>query len=213
MSDKQKEQAAVQAIDYIKDDTTIGVGTGSTVNFFIDALSHVKNRINAAVSSSLDTEKRLKALGIPVIDMNAADDISLYVDGADEVNHHKQMIKGGGGALTREKIIAAAAKQFVCIVDESKVVKKLGEFPVAIEVIPMARSYVARELVILGGSPEYREGFKTDNGNIILDLYQLNINEPIMLEEKINNITGVVCHGLFAKHRADVVLVGSDKLD
>lgn len=213
MSDKQKEQAAIQAIDYIKDDSTIGVGTGSTVNFFIDALSHVKNRINAAVASSIETEKRLKALGIPVIEMNAADDISLYVDGADEVNHHKQMIKGGGGALTREKIIASAAKQFVCIVDDSKVVKKLGTFPIAIEVIPMARSFVARELVILGGSPEYREGFKTDNGNIILDLYQLNINEPMLVEETLNNITGIVCHGLFAKRTADVVLVGSDQLD
>lgn len=213
MSDKQKEQAAIQAIDYIKEDSTIGVGTGSTVNFFIDALSHVKSRINAAVASSIETEKRLKALGIPVIDMNAADDISLYVDGADEVNHHKQMIKGGGGALTREKIIASAAKQFVCIVDDSKVVKKLGTFPIAIEVIPMARSFVARELVILGGSPEYREGFKTDNGNIILDLYQLNINEPMLIEETLNNITGIVCHGLFAKRTADVVLVGSDQLD
>lgn len=213
MSDKQKEQAAIQAIDYIKEDCTIGVGTGSTVNFFIDALQHVKNRINAAVASSIETEKRLKALGIPVIDMNAADDIALYVDGADEVTHHKQMIKGGGGALTREKIIAAAAKQFVCIVDDSKVVKQLGVFPVAVEVIPMARSYVARELVILGGSPEYREAYTTDNGNIILDLHQLTINEPILMEEKLNNITGVVCHGLFAKRAADVVLVGSDKLD
>lgn len=213
MSDKQKEQAAIQAIDYIKEDVTVGVGTGSTVNFFIDALEHVKHRINAAVASSIASEKRLKSLGIPVVDLNVANEIHVYVDGADEVSHHRQMIKGGGGALTREKIIAAASNQFVCIVDESKVVKKLGAFPVAVEVIPMARSYVARELVILGGSPEYREGFTTDNGNIILDVYQLTINEPLLLEEKINNITGVVCHGLFAKRSADVVLVGNDILD
>jgi ribose 5-phosphate isomerase A len=212
MSSQQKEQAAVQAIDYIKEDVTIGVGTGSTVNIFIDALQHVKNRIKAAVASSIETEKRLKALGIPVIDLNVADEVAVYIDGADEVTHHKQMIKGGGGALTREKIIASASKQFVCIVDESKVVKKLGAFPLAIEVIPMARSYVARELVILGGSPEYREGYLTDNGNIILDLYHCNLNEPLMMEEKLNNITGVVCHGLFAKCAADVVLVGNDKL-
>lgn len=213
MNNQQKEQAAIQAIDYVKDGVTIGVGTGSTVNFFIDALEHVKNRIEAAVASSIETEKRLKAHGIPVIDMNVADEIAVYIDGADEVNHHKQMIKGGGGALTREKIIAAAAKQFVCIIDDTKMVKKLGAFPVAVEVIPMARSYVARELVILGGSPEYREGFVTDNGNIILDVYQLNINEPLLIEEKINNITGVVCHGLFAKRPADVVLVGQGQLN
>ena len=212
MSEKQKQQAAIKAIDYIEDDAIVGVGTGSTVNFFIDALANIKHRINAAVASSLASEKRLKAHNIPVIDLNVAHEVNIYIDGADEITHHKQMIKGGGGALTREKIVAQVAKQFICIVDDSKVVSRLGEFPLAIEVIPMARSLVARELVILGGSPEYREGFTTDNGNIILDVYQLTIDEPIMLEEKLNNITGVVCHGLFAKRGADKVLVGGELL-
>jgi len=189
----------------------IGVGSGSTVHHFIDALASIKDRIIGAVSSSEESANRLKALSIPVLDLNSVGEVPLYVDGADEVNLAKQMIKGGGAALTREKIVAAASKKFVCIVDESKVVDLLGEFPVAVEVIPMARSYVAREIVLLGGDPEYREGCVTDNGNNILDVYNLKILEPRVIEEKLKNITGVIENGVFAKRTADVVIVGSDK--
>jgi ribose 5-phosphate isomerase A len=207
--DDLKRAAAEAAISFIDDEMIIGVGSGSTVNFFIDALVKVKNKLEGAVASSKATAERLKAIGIPVFDLNSVSSLPLYVDGADEINAYLQMIKGGGGALTREKIIAAAARKFVCIADESKRVGILGKFPLGIEVIPMARSYVAREIVKLGGDPVYREGFVTDNGNIILDVFNLTIMEPIKLEQQINNITGVVCNGLFAMRPADVLLLAT----
>lgn len=205
-----KVQAAKAAVAYLDDDIIIGVGTGSTVNYFIDELAAIKHRIDACVASSKATEARLRAVGIPVIDLNAASDLPIYIDGADEVNEQHEMIKGGGGALTREKIIATVARQFICIVDESKVVKHLGAFPLSVEVIPMARSFVARELVKLGGDPEYREGFTTDNGNVILDVYNLKITKATALEEAIKLIPGVIDNGLFAKRLADKVLVASE---
>jgi ribose 5-phosphate isomerase A len=205
-----KANAAKAALAYLDDNMIIGVGTGSTVNYFIDELASIKHRIDACVPSSKETETRLRAAGIPIIDLNAASDLPIFVDGADEVNVRHEMIKGGGGALTREKIIATVARQFICIVDESKVVKHLGDFPVAVEVIPMARSFVARELVKLGGDPEYREGFITDNGNIILRVYNLKIIAATALEEAIKLIPGVVENGLFAKRLADKVLVASE---
>lgn len=204
-----KKAAAMAAVQYIKDDMIIGVGSGSTVHYFIDALATVKSRIEGAVASSEESARRLKALSIPLLDLNTAGELQLYVDGADEVNTAMQMVKGGGGALTREKIIATASKKFVCIVDESKVTDLLGEFPVAVEVIPMARSYVARQIVLLGGDPIYREGFMTDNGNVILDVHNLKVLDPRLMEEKLKAITGVVENGIFAKRTADVVLVGS----
>lgn len=210
MSDTLKRQAAIAALTYIKDEMVLGVGTGSTTNFFIDALAEYKNRIEVAVASSDETEKRLKAIGIPVTAMTSVNSIDLYVDGADEVNPYKQLIKGGGGALTREKIIAYNAKQFICIVDQTKHVDILGTFPLPIEVIPMARSTVARAIVKLGGSPEYRENFVTDNGNIILDVRGLTIMKPIELEGQLNQIPGVVCNGLFAQKTPDVVLIAHD---
>lgn len=203
-----KKAAAYAALKFIREDMVIGVGSGSTVHYFIDALKEVKGRIEAAVASSDETARRLQALSIPVIDLNAAGEIPLYVDGADEVNDNRQMIKGGGGALTREKIIATAAKKMICIVDDTKVVDLLGQFPVAVEVIPMARSMVARQIVLLGGDPVYREGFITDNGNMILDVYNLKLLDPRMVEEKIKALTGVVECGIFAKRLADVVLIG-----
>ena len=206
--DELKKQVAMAAVKEIEPQTILGVGTGSTVNFFIDALESRKHDIVGAVPSSVATEKRLKAIGIPILDINDGI-ISLYVDGADECNHHCQLIKGGGGALTREKIVAAHSKKFVCIIDEAKYVLQLGEFPLPIEVIPMARSYVAREMVKMGGDPVYRENFVTDNGNQIIDVYSLKITTPIALEESINNITGVVCNGLFAKRGADKVLIAT----
>jgi ribose 5-phosphate isomerase A len=202
-----KQQAAKAALAYVKEDMIVGVGTGSTVNYFIDELAKIKHRIDACVASSKATEARLRAAGIPVIDLNSAGDLPLYVDGADEVNHRHELIKGGGGALTREKIIASVAHQFVCIVDESKVVNRLGSFPLAVEVLPIARSYVARQLIKLGGDPAYREGFITDNGNIILDIYNLDILNAVALEESIKLIPGVVENGIFAKRLADHVLV------
>lgn len=202
-----KINVAKEAISYIDDDMTIGVGTGSTVNCFIDELAKIKHRIDACIASSDATEKRLRDAGIPIIALNAASSIPLYFDGADEVNARCEMIKGGGGALTREKILACAATKFICMVDESKLVNRLGQFPVAVEVIPMARSYVARELVKLGGSPQYREGFITDNGNIILDVFNLDIQVPATLEEAINQITGVVENGIFARRPANLVLI------
>ncbi|HCU5990197.1 TPA: ribose-5-phosphate isomerase RpiA [Legionella pneumophila] len=204
-----KIKAAKAAITYIEDDMVIGVGTGSTVNFFIKELATIKHKIEACVASSKATEALLRAEGIPVIDLNSVQDLPVYVDGADEVNERGEMIKGGGGALTREKIVANVATQFICIVDESKVVKRLGEFPVAVEVIPMARSFVARQIVKLGGDPEYREGFVTDNGNIILDVFNLNFSTPMALEDSLNVIPGVVENGVFAKRLADKVLVAS----
>jgi ribose 5-phosphate isomerase A len=202
---KAVAEAAIKEIDF---EGIIGIGTGSTVNFFIDALAAHKSKITATVPSSKETEKRLREHGIPVVDINAGP-MTFYVDGADECNHHCQLIKGGGGALTREKILAAVAQKFICIIDASKKVLQLGEFPLPIEVIPMARSYVARQIVKLGGDPVYREDFITDNGNQILDVHHLNIMQPIALEETLNNITGVVCNGLFAKRGADKVLIAT----
>ncbi|MGX5175542.1 ribose-5-phosphate isomerase RpiA [Aliikangiella sp. IMCC44653] len=206
-----KIDAAKAALKYIVDGEIIGIGTGSTVNCFIDLLAQHKHRIKAAVSSSEASTVKLKALGIDVIDLNEAADIPVYIDGADEANQSLDLIKGGGGALTREKIIAAVAQKFVCIADESKYVKTLGEFPLPVEVIPMARSYVARELVKLGGDPVYRHGFQTDNGNVILDVHNLAITQPKILEAEINQITGVVTNGLFARRAADhLILATSD---
>lgn len=202
-----KIKAAQAAIEYIKDDSIIGVGSGSTVDCFIDELAKIKHRIEACVASSVNTEKRLREHGLPVIELNVAGILPIYIDGADEVNAYREMIKGGGGALTREKILASASREFICIVDESKVVKRLGTFPLAVEVLPIARSFVARELVKLGGSPEYREGFQTDNGNCILDVYHLDIQTPLKLEDTINQIPGVVENGLFIRRPADCVLI------
>lgn len=204
-----KKLAAEAAIKYVEDDMIVGVGTGSTVEFFIQALGKIKQRIEGAVASSVDTANKLKALSIPLIDLNSVSSLPLYVDGADEVNPSRQMIKGGGGALTREKIIATVAKKFICIADASKRVDILGDFPIAVEVIPMARSYVARQMVLLGGDPVYREGFVTDNGNVILDVYNMKLLEPKSVEEKIKSIVGVVESGIFARRTADVVLLGS----
>ena len=206
--DELKQQVAKAAIEYVKGESIIGVGTGSTVNFFIDLLEDIKGNIDAAVSSSIVTTKRLEKIGIRVIELSEVDQIGVYVDGADEVNPQKKMIKGGGGALTREKIVAAVSKKFVCIVDDSKCVDVMGKFPLPIEVIPMSRSYVARELVKLGGQPVWRENYITDNGCEIIDVHNLNIMEPMALEKTINNIAGVVTVGLFALRDADVVLVG-----
>ena len=208
--DALKKQVAEAALRFVPEGEIIGVGTGSTANFFIDGLASLKDRIKGAVASSEATAERLKQHGIQVFSLNDVGNLPVYVDGADEVNSHREMIKGGGGALTREKIVAAAAREFICIVDASKQVKRLGAFPLPVEVIPMARSYVARKLVALGGQPEYREGFVTDNGNIILDVHNLDITNPIELETTLNNIVGVVTNGLFAKRPADVVLVGEN---
>ena len=199
------------ALKYISNDIFVGVGSGSTVNYFIDALATIKSKIKGAVAASIETENKLKTLGIPVYDLNSVDSLPIYIDGADEFNAFKYLVKGGGGALTREKIIAASAKEFICIADESKEVKTLGKFPVAIEVIPMARGLVGRALMKLGAQPEYRSGFKTDNGNIILDVYQLDLSNPVKMEETINNITGVVCNGIFAKRAADKILVANQQ--
>lgn len=206
-----KIKAAQSALQFIEDNMIIGVGTGSTVNFFINELAAIKHRIDACVASSRATEKLLRAAGIPVIDLNAAGELPLYIDGADEVTAQGQMIKGGGGALTREKIVAHVADQFICIVDETKLVNQLGNFPVAVEVIPMARSFVARQLVALGGDPEYREGFITDNGNLILDVFNLPMSSLIELEDSINIIPGVVENGVFARRLADKILVASEQ--
>jgi ribose 5-phosphate isomerase A len=206
-AEDRKKKAAEAAMEYVKDTSIVGVGTGSTVNHFIDALAAIKGRIEGAVSSSEASAKRLKERGIPVLDLNSAGDIPIYVDGADEANRHLQLIKGGGGALTREKIVAAASRRFVCIADDSKLKDVLGAFPLPVEVIPMARSYVARQLVKLGGQPEWRQGFVTDNGNHILDVHNLKILDPPKMEAEIGGIAGVVCVGLFAKRPADVLLI------
>lgn len=207
--DEMKKAAAIKALEFIKNDTIVGVGTGSTVNFFIDALATMKDKITGAVSSSDESTKRLENHGIEVFDLNNIDVLDVYVDGADEITKHMSMIKGGGAALTREKIVAAVAKQFICIADDSKQVEILGDFPLPVEVIPMARSYVARELVKLGGDPEYRQGVVTDNGNVILDVHNLSIVDPKKLEKDINAIVGVVTNGLFANRGADVLVLGS----
>jgi ribose 5-phosphate isomerase A len=207
--DEMKKAAAYAALTYVEKDSIVGVGTGSTVNHFIDALATKKNEIKGAVSSSEASTEKLKSYGIEVFDLNEISELSIYVDGADEINPYNHMIKGGGAALTREKIVAAVADKFICIVDNTKNVDILGGFPLPVEVIPMARSYVARELVKLGGDPVYRQGVVTDNGNIILDVHNLSISEPLKLEAQINAIVGVVTNGLFAYRGADVVLVGS----
>lgn len=207
--DEMKKMAAQKALEFIEDDTIVGVGTGSTVNHFIDALATIKHKIVGAVSSSESSTERLKAHGIEVFNLNDIDDLSVYVDGADEITPHLHMIKGGGAALTREKIVSAVAKKFVCIADSSKQVDILGNFPLPVEVIPMARSYVARELVKLGGDPAYRQGIVTDNGNVILDVHNLSIIDPIKLENQINAIVGVVTNGLFAERGANTLIIGS----
>ncbi|WP_354624681.1 ribose-5-phosphate isomerase RpiA [Psychromonas sp. MME2] len=207
--DEMKKAAAYAALQYVEKDSIVGVGTGSTVNHFIDALATIKYDIKGAVSSSIASTEKLKAYGIDVFELNEISELSIYVDGADEINPYNHMIKGGGAALTREKIVAAVADNFICIVDNTKNVDVLGEFPLPVEVIPMARSYVARELVKLGGDPVYRQGVVTDNGNVILDVYNMKIAEPLKLEAQINAIVGVVTNGLFAARGADVVLVGT----
>lgn len=207
-TDQLKRNAARAAIDYVRDDTIVGVGTGSTVNHFIEALAQIKHRIDGTVSSSEATTQRLRALNIRVFDLNVVDAVYLYVDGADEADHELRLVKGGGGALTREKILACAADTFVCIADESKLVKQLGTFPLPVEVLPMARSYVARQLVKLGGDPVYRKDFLTDNGNRILDVHHLVLDDPLETEREINDIAGVVSNGLFTLRPADVLLVG-----
>ena len=204
-----KQAVAREAIKHVVEDAVIGVGTGSTANFFIDELAKIKGRIAGAVASSDRSAERLKGHGIRLLDLNGVNELPVYVDGADEITEHLAMIKGGGGALTREKIVAAVAKRFVCIADESKLVPVLGKFPLPVEVIPMARAYVARQMVKLGGQPKLREGFATDNGNIVLDVWGLSILNPVELETAVNNITGVVTNGLFARRAADVLLLGT----
>ncbi len=207
--DQLKQAAARAALEFVPDDAIIGVGTGSTVNFFIQELATRKARIEGAVSSSEASTARLKAVGIPVFDLNSVNELPVYVDGADEITPHMAMLKGGGGALTREKIVAAVAKQFVCIADEKKRVPILGKFPLPLEVIPMARSYVAREVVRMGGQPVLREGFTTDNGNIILDIHNLSIDNPVDMETRLSALTGVVMCGLFARRPADILILAS----
>jgi ribose 5-phosphate isomerase A len=207
--DEQKKLVAREALRYVVEDAWLGVGSGSTANFFIDELARSRLRVKGAIASSMKTAERLKSHGIDVEELNNVSDIPVYVDGADEVTAAGAMIKGGGGALTREKIVAAVARKFVCIADQSKKVDVLGQFPLPVEVIPMARSYVARELVRLGGYPELRMGFTTDNGNVILDVSDLQITDPVALEDRINAIAGVVTVGLFARRGADVILLGA----
>jgi ribose 5-phosphate isomerase A len=207
--DDMKRAVAQAAITYVPNDCIVGVGTGSTANFFIDELAKIKHKIRGAVASSEASTKRLQAHGIQVLSLNEAGDLPVYIDGADEITKHMHMLKGGGGALTREKIVAAASKKFICVCDGSKLVDVLGKFPLPIEVIPMARSYIARELVKLGGQPQLREGFTTDNGNVILDVHNLKIMNPVELETTLNQLAGVVTNGLFARRAADVLLLGT----
>jgi len=207
--DELKQAVAKAAIAYVPFDCIVGVGTGSTANFFIDELARIKHRIRGAVASSEASAKRLQGHGIEVLSLNDAGDLPVYVDGADEITRHMHMIKGGGGALTREKIVAAASKKFICVCDASKLVDVLGQFPLPVEVIPMARSSVARQLVALGGQPKLREGFTSDNGNVILDVHGLRIMNPVELESTLDHIAGVVTNGLFARRAADVLLLGT----
>jgi len=207
--DDLKQAVAREAIKHVVEDAVIGVGSGSTANFFVDELAKIKGRIQGAVASSDRTAERLKGHGIRLFDLNSVNELPVYIDGADEITEHLAMIKGGGGALTREKIVAAVARKFVCIADESKLVPVLGRFPLPVEVIPMARAYVARQMVRLGGQPQLREGFTTDNGNMVLDVRGLSILNPAELEASINNIAGVVTNGLFARRGADVLLLGT----
>jgi len=209
--DELKQAVAKKAIEYVPAGTIVGVGTGSTANYFIDELAKIKHKIEGTVASSEASAERLRGHGIEVLDLNSVGDIEVYVDGADESTRHLHLVKGGGGALTREKIVAAASKTFVCIADESKLVGRLGAFPLPIEVIPMARSYVARQLVKLGGEPVLREGFTTDNGNVILDVHNLDIMDPVELETQLDHIVGTVTNGLFARRPADVLLLGTSK--
>jgi ribose 5-phosphate isomerase A len=209
--DEQKQAVARAALEYVEDDAWIGVGSGSTANFFIDALAERRHRIKGAVASSVKSAERLKSHGILVEELNNVRDIPVYIDGADEIDAQGSMINGGGGALTREKIVAAVARRFVCIVDATKSVQHLGRYPLPVEVIPMARSYVARELVRLGGEPAWRMGFTTDNGNVILDVSGLTIRDPVGLETQLNQLAGVVTVGLFARRGADVILLGSER--
>ncbi len=208
-ADELKQRAAETALAEVEGQGVIGVGTGSTVNFFIDALASLRDRIEGAVPSSEASRERLRAAGIPIVELNSTGNLPIYVDGADEATVHGDLIKGGGGALTQEKIIAAASHRFVCIVDQSKLVDTLGAFPLPVEVIPMARSFVARQLVKLGGTPEYRTNFVTDNGNLILDVHQLDLTEPGKVEKEINNIPGVVTNGLFSQRKADRLIVAT----
>ena len=207
--DELKQAVAREAIKHVVEDAVVGVGTGSTADFFIDELAKIKGRISGAVASSEKSAERLKRHGIRLFELNSVNELPVYIDGADEITEHLAMIKGGGGALTREKIVAAVAKKFVCIADESKLVPVLGKFPLPVEVIPMARAWVARQMVKLGGSPELRTGFTTDNGNLILDVRGLKILDPVELEAAINNVVGVVTNGLFARRGADVLLLGT----
>jgi ribose 5-phosphate isomerase A len=208
--DEQKRAAAKAAIQYVPAGCIIGVGTGSTANYFIDELAGIKQNLEGAVASSETTARRLRDRGIEVLDLNSVDELPVYVDGADEITEHLHMIKGGGGALTREKIVAAVARKFICIADQSKLVPILGKFPLPVEVIPMARGYVAREIMRLGGQPALRQGFTTDNGNVILDIHGLQILDPVELESTLNQITGVVMNGLFARRGADILLLGGE---
>ncbi|NNJ83904.1 MAG: ribose-5-phosphate isomerase RpiA [Gammaproteobacteria bacterium] len=207
--DENKQAAARAALEYVETGTIIGIGTGSTANHFIDALADIKYRIDGTVASSTATAERLKSRGIQVLDLNGVDGVSVYVDGADEATEHLMLVKGGGGALTREKIVADVAEKFVCVADESKLVEVLGKFPLPVEVIPMARSFVAREIAKMGGNPFWRDGFVTDNGNVILDVYNLDIIDPPRLESELNQIPGVVTNGLFARRPADILLLGT----
>jgi ribose 5-phosphate isomerase A len=208
--DEMKKAAAEAALSFVESGMVVGVGTGSTANFFIDGLARVKGKVDGAVASSKATAERLKSHGIPVLDLNSTGTLPLYVDGADEATRHLHLIKGGGGALTREKIVAAASEKFVCIADAEKLVGMLGTFPLPVEVIPMARSYVARQIVKLGGEPVLREGFATDNGNVILDVHNLEIINPVELEQRLDHLAGVVCNGIFAMRPADVLLLGGE---
>ncbi len=209
-ADARKKAAAEAALRYVEDGMVVGVGTGSTVNHFIAALASRRHDLRGAVSSSEASARLLRAAGIEVLDLNSTGDLPLYVDGADEATRHGGLIKGGGAALTREKIVAAASRKFICILDDSKLVSVLGQFPLPIEVIPMARSYVARQIVALGGQPVLREGVMTDNGNVILDVHHLRITDPVALESTLDHIAGVVTNGLFARRGADLLLIGRE---
>jgi ribose 5-phosphate isomerase A len=209
--DELKQLVAKEALKHVVEDAVVGVGSGSTVNFFIDALAAIKGRIEGTVAASEASAERLKKHGIRVFDLNSVDELPVYIDGADEITEHMYMIKGGGGALTREKIIAAVAQKFVCICDSSKFVAVLGRFPLPVEVIPMARGHVGRELLRMGGRPVLRENYKTDNGNLILDCHGLTISDPPALEAQLNNIAGVVTNGLFARRAADLLVLGSEE--
>lgn len=215
MTQDELKQAVARAAyeriqQHLHEDSVIGVGTGSTANLFIECLAEAKHKITATVASSEETARRLKEKGIPVYDLNSVDEVTVYIDGADEANEYLQLIKGGGAALTREKIIAAVAKEFICIADESKYVSVLGNFPLPVEVIPMARSHVGRQIVKLGGDPVYRDGVVTDNGNIIIDVYNMSITDPRKLESDLNQLVGVVTNGLFAHRPADILLLGKE---